>query len=117
MSWSSTSVASTAAAACGGGDGPSEPETYPSTLVVSTPTAPPARFIPAVADLAAGGTVTFRNGAPVEGSVHEVESETNAWPKQTILTGESFSVTLTAPGTYLYDCPIHPGMSGVINVH
>jgi plastocyanin len=103
-------------AACGG-DTPSEPETYPSTLVVSTPTEPPPRFIPATAHLAAGGSVTFRNGAPVEGSVHEVESRTNAWPKRTIMTGESFSVTLTEPGTYLYDCPIHPGMSGAITVH
>jgi plastocyanin len=33
-----------------------------------------------------------------------------------ILPGESFTLTFSDPGTYLYNCHIHPGMNGVIVV-
>ena len=41
-----------------GSSGPSGPA--PPTLAVTTETAPPARFIPVAAELAVGGTVTWR---------------------------------------------------------
>ena len=100
-------------AACGSGTEPPPPPPPPASITVTTGDAPPPRFIPQTAAVAAGGTVTFRNGSPVE---HNVKSGTNVWPLRSLQPDESFDVTFTEAGQYQFECTIHPGMTGVITV-
>lgn len=59
-----------------------------------------------------------QSGAPH--NVHWLTQPAGAGAKDSPVTmsaGQSFTVTLTAPGTYTYDCSIHPGwMKGTITV-
>lgn len=101
------------AAGCGGSDsGPSEPEPPPQTLEVTMhPDVP--RFVPAIGTVAAGGEVTFTNTSAV---VHDVVTGSNRWESMTLQPGESFSVTLEAPGPVPYVCTLHEQMTGQIIV-
>lgn len=103
-------------AACGGGgDGPSGPEPAPPASVdITTGSAPPPRFIPASITVAAGGTVRWTNASPVD---HELVTMTPNWQlNQPLPLGESFQTTVGQAGTYRYQCTIHPGMMGTIQV-
>lgn len=105
---------------CGGDDaGPPEPPPPPplppASASITTPLVPPPVFIPAEVTIRAGGTVTFKN-ADASPAVHDVRSATNAWAMTTLQPGESFTVTLTTPGRYLFECSLHLGMTGAITV-
>ncbi len=103
--------------ACGGGGGsptPTEPTAPPLAVTVTTGSSPPPRFIPSTTTLAVGGTVTWRNGSPVN---HTVISKTDAWPASPELApAETFQVTFPAAGVFGYRCSLHPGMEGSITV-
>jgi plastocyanin len=80
-------------------------------------------FSPATLTVAAGTTVTFedqdsQSGAPH--NVHWLTQPSGGGAKDspvTMTAGQSFTVTLTTPGTYTYDCSIHPAwMKGTITV-
>ena len=105
-------------AGCSGGtepiiDPPDPPPPPPSAITINTGTAPPPRFIPRTAAVAAGGTVTFHNASPVD---HTVKSATDLWPEETLAPGESFTVTLATAGQYPFVCTLHDGMTGLVTV-
>jgi len=102
-------------AACGGdGDGPSGPSVPapPASIDITTGAAPPPRFIPVTATVAAGGTVRWTNGSPAD---HDLVATTPNWQlNQPLPLGESFQTTIGQAGTYGYQCTLHPGMVGTI---
>lgn len=71
-------------------------------------------FSPNTLTLSVGATVTWINHDNVP---HVVSSAGNQFKKSTVLkTGQSFSHTFMATGTYSYFCSIHPRMTGKIIV-
>ena len=71
-------------------------------------------FSPNTLTLSVGGTVTWTNHDTV---THVVSSADNQFKKSPLLkTGQSFSHTFAATGTYSYFCSIHPRMTGKIIV-
>lgn len=106
--------------ACGGDGGANStsPMPQPDTLVTSaTVQATPAiRFTPATINLAVGGTIDFDFGAVP----HNVYFDDAPLGAPDNITAPSFNTrvsrTFTAKGRYVYECHLHPGMSGVIVV-
>jgi plastocyanin len=71
-------------------------------------------FSPNALTLSVGATVTWINHDNVP---HVVSSAGNQFKKSTVLkTGQTFSHTFMATGTYSYFCSIHPRMTGKIIV-
>lgn len=106
------------AVACGGGGGdggnPIILPPLPSSVSITTGSAPPPRFIPVSTELAAGGTATWTNGSPVN---HDLVATTSNWQLgRTLGPGQSFTTTIAEPGRYQYRCTIHAGMNGTIDV-
>jgi plastocyanin len=70
-------------------------------------------FSPATVTVAAGATVTFSDQdttAPHDVVWSSVPSGANVPNSPTVMTtGQTFSVTLTVPGTYSYYCEFHSG--------
>ena len=87
----------------------------------SSPGCEPNCFIPSQASVSAGSQITFVNndsaahtstsGIPSSGS-----NLGSVWDSSLMMSGSSFSVTLTNPGTYPYFCMVHPWMTGTIYV-
>ena len=101
--------------ACGGGDGPTYPGTPPATSA-TVQASPALQFNPGSVDLAVGGTVTFEFGAVAHNLFFD-DAPPNAPANITAPTaGQSVTRTFTAAGRYIYNCHIHPGMTGTINV-
>lgn len=63
------------------------------------------RFEPAVSQVAAGTTVTWRNEAHFTHSVRLVGREDAT---RTVWPGERTTITFTEPGEYPYECSLHP---------
>ena len=64
-------------------------------------------------------TVIWNNTDYVQHTVQSVvtPSGAKAWNSGILNEGQTFTVVLTVPGTYRYDCSIHPGwMVGTIQV-
>jgi plastocyanin len=88
-----------------------DPAGFPSTALV---TMPANVFVPFLVQIARGGTVTWRFGAaphnavfaPVPGAPADIA----------IVSNVDVARTFPTLGTFRYDCTIHPGMSGVIEV-
>ena len=71
-------------------------------------------FSPNTLTLSVGATVTWINHDNVP---HVVSSTGNLFKKSTVLkTGQTFSHSFMATGTYSYFCSIHPRMTGKIIV-
>jgi plastocyanin len=71
-------------------------------------------FSPNTLTLSVGATVTWINHDSVP---HVVSSADNRFKKSSVLkTGQTFSHTFVATGTYSYFCSIHPRMTGKIVV-
>ncbi|NUR57845.1 MAG: cupredoxin family copper-binding protein [Catenulispora sp.] len=72
-------------------------------------------FAPANLSVKVGTTVTWTNK---DSDAHTVTSQGSGGPLQSkaLATGESFSYTFTAPGTYSYLCTIHPFMTATVTV-
>ena len=77
-------------------------------------TTPSLAFTPATVDVQAGGEVTWSAG-PV---AHTVTFTTPGAPAEIpFLQQQSDSRTFPTNGTFNYLCTIHPGMTGIVNVH
>ena len=78
--------------------------------------------VPASVTVAPGTVVTFVNQDSQSGAPHNVTWETMPAGAHvmgspiTMSAGQSFSVTLTTPGTYTYHCTFHSWMTGTIIV-
>lgn len=114
-------AASTACGGDGNGNGYGGPTDPGSGGGTPTPTAtvsatPAIQFTPGTVELTAGGTVTFDFG-PVQHNVFFDNAPPGA-PSNITAPSANESITRTFPvaGTYRYNCHIHPGMTGVINV-
>jgi len=71
-------------------------------------------FSPRTVTVAPGTTIVWTQKDNVG---HTVTSDTGAWPESALLAAnDTFSVTLTKPGTYTYHCKPHPYMKGTIVV-
>ena len=88
-----------------------EPETYPAAALV---TMPGDIFAPFLVRVRPGGTVTWRFGA----SPHNVIFATapGAPANIDIVSSVDVSRVFSRPGEYRYDCTIHPGMAGRVEV-
>ena len=72
-------------------------------------------FAPAAITVKVGTKVTWTNQ---DTDAHTVTSQNNAGPlnSQPLGTGQSYSYTFSAPGTYSYLCTIHPFMTATVTV-
>ena len=109
-------IAASVAVGCGGSDdGPTYPSGAPSATVTVQAT-PAIQFTPATVELSVGGTVTFEFGA-VPHNVYFDNAPAGASTNITTPTAsESVTRTFATAGQYRYNCHLHPGMSGTINV-
>jgi plastocyanin len=77
---------------------------------------PSYRFAPADISVAAGATVTWTNNDHFS---HSVQFLDGGLPTDPLMMepGQAQTFTLTAPGTYAYQCHLHPqNMKGTIHV-
>jgi plastocyanin len=68
---------------------------------------------PANLTVAAGGSITFTNA---DSATHTVTMDNGACDAGRIASGQSATITFTAPGTYTFHCTIHPTMKGTVVV-
>ncbi|MEO7083281.1 MAG: plastocyanin/azurin family copper-binding protein [Gemmatimonadaceae bacterium] len=106
-----------AAIACGGSSSTAPPQTpsSPSPSSATVNATPSIAFSPATTTIALGGTVTFAFGSVP----HNVYFDATTGAPQNIPgnnANTSASVTFNTPGTYVYHCHIHPGMTGTVIV-
>lgn len=102
-------------AGCGGSDdGPAAPGPSADNIFITTSDAPPPIFIPASITMTAGGRVTWMNGSP---AAHNLHATTPNWGlSRDLPIGGRVNMTIDQPGTYRYECTIHPSMTGAITV-
>jgi plastocyanin len=102
----------------GGGYGGTNPMPTSGPVVTSATVAatPAIQFTPATVNLAVGGTVEFDFGTVA----HNVYFDNDPSGAPENITTPSFNTrvvtTFPAKGRYVYNCHIHPGMTGVIVV-
>lgn len=111
------------AAACGGSGATDAGPVVVPPPVVTPPSAPVAttavdmrgsKFAPSAILVAAGATVTFTNS---DGINHNVTFDNTAIAGAGNFSTGSVSVTLpTTAGTYPYQCTLHSGMNGTVQV-
>ncbi|MFB7668676.1 plastocyanin/azurin family copper-binding protein [Kitasatospora sp. NPDC056138] len=104
----------------------SPPATAPSTPYTSgQPSAPAAAnavtiknfaFSPATVTVKAGTTVTWTNTDPDAHTVTSKQGSGGPLQSAALATGNTYSYTFTAPGTYPYYCTIHPFMTATVEV-
>jgi plastocyanin len=70
-------------------------------------------YQPSITTVTVGETVTWRNTTLLP---HTVTALDGTFDSGKMNGGESFSVTFTKPGTFLYKCLIHPTMKGTVVV-
>ena len=76
-------------------------------------------YTPAMLNMQLGDTVTWTN---IDSEVHTVSSanvtsDGGVYFHETLLPGETYSVTFDTPGTYFYSCMIKfHGMTGIVRV-
>ena len=76
-------------------------------------------FIPNIATVVIGGTVTWENGdtaAHTSTAGSATEGPSGVWDSSLIMAGSSFSHTFDAAGTFDYFCMVHPWMAGTVIV-
>jgi plastocyanin len=110
-------LATAALGACGGGGdsitGPVDPTPVSAATVQATPS---IKFTPNRVNLVVGGTVTFAFGT-VDHNVFFDNAPAGA-PANITAPSANKSTTLTfnTKGTYVYNCHLHPGMTGTVVV-
>lgn len=72
-------------------------------------------FSPDELTIDVGETVTWRNDAAVP---HTITSDDNEWPHHVVPgeEGYEFEHRFDVAGTYDYECQVHPGMVGTVEV-
>jgi plastocyanin len=70
-------------------------------------------FSPSPVTVAVGSTVTFTNN---DVAAHDARADNGNFSTPIIQPGGSANVTLSAAGSFVYHCSIHPGMVGTIVV-
>jgi plastocyanin len=70
-------------------------------------------FTPASFRVAVGGTVTFANSGK---AMHTVTAANGSFDSDMIRSGGSWAHTFTTPGSFAYNCILHPNMRGTIEV-
>ena len=70
-------------------------------------------FTPAELKVPVGTTVTWTNGDDIP---HTVVSTDRVFKSKVLDTGDKYSFTFAAAGTYPYFCSIHPKMTGKVIV-
>jgi plastocyanin len=70
-------------------------------------------FAPKTIEVEAGGQITWVNNDPTE---HTVTGDVPALRSDSLGTGETFSARIDEPGTYTYQCSIHPEMTARVEV-
>jgi plastocyanin len=70
-------------------------------------------FAPQRITVKTGTTVTWTNRDDIP---HTVTSKTAVFKSKALDTGDTFTFTFTAPGSYPYFCALHPHMTGTIVV-
>jgi plastocyanin len=101
------------AAACGGDGGPTtiipgSPKDTVSTL--------PEAFIPNLLTVSAGTTVVFAFGGGIPHNVIFNRSAAGAPTDIQIVQDVFVSRTFSARGVFKFDCTVHPGMRGEVDV-
>jgi plastocyanin len=71
-------------------------------------------FVPFLVQVARGATVTWRFGAAPHNAIFV--PATGAPADIPIVSNVDVARTFPTPGTFRYDCTIHPGMNGVVEV-
>jgi plastocyanin len=104
-------------AACGGSSTPpAAPPPPPPPLAAEVGATPSLAFDPNTVTIKVGGTVTFDFGTVA----HNVWFDNQPTGAPANITGTnanvSKSLTFTTPGTFVYNCHIHPGMHGTVMV-
>lgn len=87
------------------------PPGFPSSALV---TMPANVFVPFLVQVARGATVTWRFGAAPHNAIFV--PATGAPADIPIVSNVDVARTFPTPGTFRYDCTIHPGMNGVVEV-
>jgi plastocyanin len=102
-------------AACGGDDSGGAPATAGACASDAvTIHMKDIKFDPAKTTAKAGDTVCWVNDDTVD---HDAVANSGADFKSELFgKGETFTATLDKPGTVKYECTIHPGMTGEIEV-
>jgi plastocyanin len=104
-------AAATLAAACGGDDGGGAATVLKDGDVVEMQS---LRFKPEHVQVAVGQKVTWHND---ENIGHDVKADSGAkFASDTFDKDGTYSFTPTAAGTIKYECTLHPGMDGTIDV-
>ena len=102
--------------ACGGGAGTTTaPQPGPPAMTATVNATPDIAFNPSPVKIVPGGTITFAFGSVA----HNVYFDAVAGAPADIPgnnASTSVSRTFASPGTYVYNCHIHPGMTGTIVV-
>jgi plastocyanin len=100
-----------AAAGCGGDDGGGSATVLKPGDVIGMES---LRFKPDHVQVPVGQKVTWRND---EGVGHDVKANSGAsFASETFTKDKTFSWTPDKAGTVTYECTLHPGMDGTIDV-
>jgi plastocyanin len=70
-------------------------------------------YSPGVVSVPVGASVTWINN---DDDAHSVVADNKAFRSAPLDTGDHFTFTFTAPGTYGYHCGLHPQMVGKVVV-
>jgi plastocyanin len=107
-----TSSIALLAAGCGGsGDGGGKAQALGPNDVISMQS---LRFKPDHVQVPVGQKVMWRNDESVG---HDVKADSGAsFASETFNKDKTFSWTPDQPGTVKYECTLHPGMTGTIDV-
>jgi plastocyanin len=70
-------------------------------------------FTPAMTTVAAGTTVTFKNG---DDTIHSVLADDGSFHSPALDSGDEYSFTFAKAGIFSYHCGLHPFMQGQIIV-
>jgi plastocyanin len=70
-------------------------------------------FSPRDLTVTAGTAITWTNR---DGAIHDAADRAGTWGTGFLSQGESASVTFESPGTYEYECTVHPNMIGTLAV-
>ena len=71
-------------------------------------------FNPSTITVTAGTTIKWTNK---DAETHDVTSTTNLFGSGPMNTGDTYTRTFSASGTYTYYCTIHPSMTGSVTVN